>query len=321
MPDQNDRPVRRRRRIATIAGAAVSALLLLTVIAVFTWPLDDERLHRAEVAPMAFAAAEAEARRAADADAADPGVRPECATRLLSHGRATAKAVLLLHGYTACPDQMSGLADHFFRLGYNVYVPRAPRHGLTDRAAHAGVEAPELTGYANSAWNVTAALGDEAGVTGVSAGAVLATWLAHHRPDSVRHLLALSPFYRPGSSQAPAVAVRPMLVGYGFRLLPDHVNGRGYSYAALAQYLRIAANLGPPPADTVLRSTAVVVAPGDTLIDQREAVAVPGALAGASGATLTGHVLPAVLNLEHDIVRPSTAPQLYPLYQRLYEGI
>lgn len=310
--------------MAVGTGALVALLLLVAVVTVYAWPLEDDRLQRAGVVSMTFTDAEALAREAVAADAADPGVRPECTTRLLSHGRSTERAILLLHGYSACPEQMSGLAQHFFELGYNVYVPRAPRHGLTDTLAHADVLAPDLTSYANAAWNVADALGAETGVAGVSGGGVLATWLAHFRHDSVRRLLVLSPFYQPGPEQVPSFALRPMILGYGSHLLPDVVNSRNFSYAALAQYLQIARNYRLPPATAPLENVAVLVAADDTLIDHPAAMRIPGELARATDARFTTHVLPAELALEHNVVSPerlgTRADEQYRLYQQLYEG-
>ena len=65
-------------------------------------------------------------------------------------------------------------------------------------------------------------LGDEVGVVGISGGAAPATWLTVHRP--VARLLALSPFYAPSAEQSPAWQVKPVIVLYGYRLLPDHFN-------------------------------------------------------------------------------------------------
>ena len=47
----------------------------------------------------AVAAAEAHIARS------KPGLRPECAAYLLTHGAATDRSIVLLHGFTNCPRQ------------------------------------------------------------------------------------------------------------------------------------------------------------------------------------------------------------------------
>ncbi|MEU4690434.1 alpha/beta fold hydrolase [Actinoplanes sp. NPDC023714] len=324
MKDPTTVSARRPRRTLRLVLAGLAAVVVLLVTALYTWPVAGDALREAGARQFGYAEAQALARQAGARDTGDPDVRTGCPSTLLDHGRRTAKAVLMLHGYTACPGQLSGLAKHYFDAGYNVYVPRAPLHGITDRTAHAGVQAEDLVGYAADAWNIAAALGDDVGVVGISGGAVLATWLAEYRADSVRRLLVLSPFYRPAADKAPGAAVRPMTALYGFGLLPDHVNENGYSFAALAQYLRITFAYRDLPGDPALRNAALVVSPGDTFIDQETARAVPRELAADAGATFAGRTLPGDLGLEHDIVTedrlgPATA-ELYPLYLKLYEN-
>lgn len=245
-------------------------------------------------------------------------------TRLLSHGGRRPRSVLLLHGYTHSPAQLDGLAARFFARGYNVVVPRAPGHGLTDPDGHATVTAGGLRGYAADALDTAAALGEETGVVGVSGGGVLATWLAAHRPDAVRRLLVLAPLYAPHPGQLPAALRAPMRLLYGRRLLPDRRTSRGYSYRAVAQYLRIAA--GYPRAFPAggPAHVAAVVAPGDETVDARLAFDIPARLARAAGATLRLDTLPAGLGLGHDIISAhrlgAHAEPLNERYVALYEG-
>ncbi|MEV6926263.1 alpha/beta fold hydrolase [Dactylosporangium sp. NPDC051485] len=261
----------------------------------------------------------------------DPGPPPPDAhavaaghdTRLLSHGARRPRSVLLLHGYTHSPAQLDGLAERFFARGYNVLVPRAPGHGLTDPDAHATVTAPALLGYATAALDRIAELGEETGVVGVSAGAVLATWLAALRPGVVRRLLVLAPLFAPHPGQVPAAVRVPLQVLYGLRALPDRRNARGYSYRAVAQYLRIVASYPSVfPADGV-RHVAAVLSPGDTTVDPRAAFDLPARLARSAGATLRLDTLPAGLGLAHDIISAHRlgphAPVLNERYVELYE--
>ncbi|MFI7609457.1 alpha/beta fold hydrolase [Micromonospora sp. NPDC049366] len=304
--------------------AAVVAAAVLATAAVYAWPLRSADLQRAEPETLTFASATQRATQAIEAEAADPEVLPECRSQLLTHDTRSAKAVLLLHGYTDCPGTFSGLAKLYFDQGYNVWLPRAPRHGVTDRLAHTELRAEELTGYANAALNVTAGLGDEVGVVGLSGGGVLATWLTGHRPDVVRRVLLLAPFYKPNAAQAPSLAIKPLVVLFGFRLLPDRINSNGFSYAALSQYLRLVRNFAADPKSPNLRGIAVVTSANDSFIDSQEAVAIPAGIADLNGTTVRKHELPREFGIGHNLVAPESlqgrADELYRLYLDLYEG-
>src|SRR5919108_1772152 len=73
-------------------------------------------------------------------DADGPNVNPVCHTRLYTHGRATERALVLLHGFTNCPRQFDELGRRFFDQGWNVLIPRYPRHGYSDRLTDAIAE-------------------------------------------------------------------------------------------------------------------------------------------------------------------------------------
>ena len=62
-----------------------------------------------------------------------PNVNPMCHTRVYTHGRRVENALVLLHGFTNCPQQFDALGRRFFERGWNVVIPRYPRHGYTDR--------------------------------------------------------------------------------------------------------------------------------------------------------------------------------------------
>lgn len=301
------------------ACSALVVLVLVAVGAVYAWPLG---LDHGQARPLSFAEASGRVTEAVSRDAADPAVTAQCRTRALVHSGRTAKAVLMLHGYTDCPVQFDDLAKLYYDRGYNVLVPRAPRHGVTDPKAHAGLHADELLTYASDSLDLVAGLGDEVGVVGISGGAVLATWLTEFRP--VSHLLALSPFYAPASSQAPSWQVKPLIVLYGNRLLPDHFNSHGFSYAALSQYLRIARNYDDKPVRTNLKSVAVVTTAADTYIDLDRAASVTSSLARTNGLRPNSFVIPAAWQIGHDIATSAGlgthAADLRKTYFDLYEG-
>ncbi|MDG4810638.1 alpha/beta hydrolase [Micromonospora sp. WMMD1120] len=308
--------------VAQVVGGL--ALVGVAIGGLWLWPVPRPRPGPVPARPLDFAAATRAAEAVIAAEAADPEVRPESRSRLLNHGFPTERVVLLLHGYTVAPDQHEDLAQEFFDRGYNVWVPRAPRHGTVDRRAHHRVEVGALTTYAEEALRVAAGLGDEVGVVGISGGAVLATWLAQLPGTVVRRLVLLSPFFRPDRRQAPAYAVRPIILLYGRRLLPDRVTSRGYSLAAVTQYLTIARALPRRPRRTGLRSVAVVISPLDAVVDLRAALDVPRRIAAANAVPLRVCALPEALGVGHNTLNLAAlgagADELRRRYVALYEG-
>ncbi|MFI6761186.1 alpha/beta hydrolase [Micromonospora sp. NPDC050417] len=308
-----------------VAVGLLILLLLLPALVVYAWPLRHGRLRHALVESLDYPAAIARAEEIVAADREDPEVTPEGGSVLLSHGVRTARAVLMLHGYTVSPAQYANLARFYFAHGYNVYVPRAPRHGLVDRREEGRLTATELVGYANESVTIAAGLGEEVGVVGISGGAVLGTWLAQYRADVVRRLLVLAPFYGVNPAKAPSYLIKPLTVLFGFRILPDRqVTGTGFWLSALSQYLRITINLPALPGRSDLRSVAVAFSVNDESIDQGAAVDLPRRLADANDLPLRVHRLGRELGLAHDIVRPERvgdlADELDQLYLDLYEG-
>lgn len=310
-------------KIIALVVVSATVLVAAVVAGLYLWPLGRRALRLAPAPPLDFAAATAAAARVTAAEAADPEVRPESRSRLLSHGSRTSRAVLLLHGYTLAPEQYDALAEVFFARGYNVWIPRAPHHGTVDRRAHHRIGAGELTAYAEQAVTIAAGLGDEVGVVGISGGAVLATWLAQVRGDVVRRLLVLSPFF--GPRQAPAFAVRPLITLYGRRVLRDRVTARGYSLAAVTRYLTIVRSLPRRPRRTGLLSAAVVISPLDTVVDPVAAVRVPRRIARANGIDLRVYALPESLGVRHNTLDLTAlgadAADVLRRYADSYEGV
>jgi len=130
-----------------------------------------------------------------------PNVNPQCHTRLYTHGLRTDNALVLLHGFTNCPQQFDLLGRHFFERGWNVVIPRYPRHGYTDRlnTSIAELRADHLIALANRAADVGEGLGERLTVAGLSLGGILTGLLAQRRNDIGRAVLI-----------APMLGLRPI---------------------------------------------------------------------------------------------------------------
>ena len=108
---------------------------------------------------------------------ADSSIRPECRTTVKSHGAKTAKAVLMIHGISGCTHSFQKLAEHFYNQGYNVYIPRVPKHGHTDNKQHGKISTNDIAQYMKTSASQLSGLGNELGLIGHSGGGGMATWL------------------------------------------------------------------------------------------------------------------------------------------------
>ncbi|HEX4684398.1 MAG TPA: alpha/beta fold hydrolase [Gemmatimonadaceae bacterium] len=128
-----------------------------------------------------------ERRQAADDSVAATGAR----SILLSHGRATPRVFVLLHGFTDSPTQFLVLGERLFAAGDNVYLPRLPHHADRMRRVRelGRVQAEELASFGDSAIDAAHALGDSIIVVGLSAGGAIAAHLAQTREDVLRAIL------------------------------------------------------------------------------------------------------------------------------------
>ncbi len=89
-------------------------------------------------------------------------MNPLCRTQLMTHGKKTDRAIILVHGYTSDPQQFHDLGQQFYDSGYNVLIAPLPHHGLKNRMtdAHARLTAEELATYANRTVDIARGLGE-----------------------------------------------------------------------------------------------------------------------------------------------------------------
>ncbi len=89
---------------------------------------------------------------------------------------STGKAIILVHGLSDSPRMMLALAEHFYRLGYSVYLPLLQCHGLREPDGMKGVRLD--TWLENVEYAIETAAGDNAhiGIGGLSTGGALAMY-------------------------------------------------------------------------------------------------------------------------------------------------
>ncbi len=137
-------------------------------------------------------------------------VREENRTVLLTHDKKTKFSVILIHGYTNCPQQFGELGALFFEKGCNVIIPRMPRHGLPNpyTKSHAKLTASSITAWVDSVVDIAKGFGDKVVIIGISAGGTIAGWVALSRKD-VHHCVLISPVF--GYHGFPQFFMRPLM--------------------------------------------------------------------------------------------------------------
>lgn len=122
--------------------------------------------------------------------------RDVCITKLLEHGTQTEHCIVLLHGFTTCPEQFHALGKQYFEAGDNVLIPRMPHHGLSDRMTDALLDmtAENLSAFGDRVVDIAHGLGKKVTVMGLSGSATLACWLAQNRAD-VNFAFSIAPLF------------------------------------------------------------------------------------------------------------------------------
>ncbi|MDY0020153.1 MAG: alpha/beta fold hydrolase [Anaerolineae bacterium] len=256
-----------------------------------------------------------------------------CRLQLLTHDQKVERAIILVHGYTNCPQQFYALGEQFYDAGYNVLMVPLPHHGLADRMTeeHAQLKAEELAAYADETVDIAQGLGEEVVMMGISAGGVTTSWAAQNRSD-VDLAVIISPAF--GFKQIPTPLTAAVMNIYTF--LPDefvwwdpvmegeapppHAYPR-YSKHALVQTLRLgfatqaAARRAQPAAGKIV----VVLNPNDSSVNNELTMDV-AAIWQAHGADLSTYEFEAELDLGHDLIDPTQPDQKIDIvYPRLIE--
>lgn len=311
----------------SIIGLLVIVVLIVAVIAAwaFLWPGRSSELQQVQIQRRDYAQSVAAIEQVIAADTADADVRSECRPILKTHNKKTAKAVVLVHGVSGCPQNMSGFGDWLHQAGYNVYIPRLPHHGARDNTQHSKVRAADLVQSMSQTAGLVSGLGDELGLVGHSGGGTMSTWLAQYGDGLFARVLLLAPFYEPDASKAPKWMLGPLRNLYGNHILPDQYS-EALSYRALANFIIVKQNYRPDMKAPGLRHVAVIYSRDDGVIDQPLAESLPQQMAQVSGATYYHQLTPAAMGLKHSIVEPDIPEvqahkqELYTMYQKAYEG-
>jgi esterase/lipase len=267
-----------------------------------------------------------------------PNVNPACHTRLHTHGRRTERSLVLLHGFTNCPAQFDELGKRFFERGWNVLIPRYPRHGYSDRmnTAIAELRSDQLIAVADRAARAGAGLGEHLTVAGLSLGAILSGYVAQTREDVERAVLVAPMF---GLKRIPAPALTALTQAASVlpnfyiwwnaqakdRSGPAHGYPRFATHAYAAMFatgrrvLNAAARAKP-----MARSITVITNAAEPRLDNRYTKRLVD-LWRHHGADVETFEFAAFEGLPHDLIDPVSNPpevieRSYPVMTRFIEG-
>lgn len=273
------------------------------------------------------------------AEQADHAIARAGYTRLFTHGKKTARALLFIHGLTNCPQQFTPLGRLFFERGYNVYIPRLPHHGLADRLTteQSCLTAEELVAYADRSVDLAQALGEQLIVAGISGGANLVGWIAQERAN-VQLAVIIAPMF--SVLELPAYVTRPLtslalllpnrFVWWDSKLKAEKP-GPPYTYPrfstrAMGQVLRLgyrvrlSAGKHPPNARHILVVTNAI----DRAVNNVGMARIVRLWRRKRPAAVTEYCFPAEYGLAHDIIDPhqveARIDMVYPILLELIDG-
>jgi pimeloyl-ACP methyl ester carboxylesterase len=246
-----------------------------------------------------------------------PELNPVCRSILLTHGQRTERAVVFFHGYTNCPQQFRQLGELFYEMGYNVLIPRLPRHGVADRKVEnlTALNAEELRDCADISVDIACGLGQKVYVAGLSAGGTLAAWIAQNRGEVTRAVLiapALGLTRHEGTRMQKALAlllpVLPDIRTDWFSTDPDSPvhSYPGFSSRALGQLLRVslATFAGAFERSPRVQDVILVTSQGDEAVNDLITWQLMGLWRSKGLHELTCVDFPKGMKVPHDMIDP-----------------
>jgi alpha-beta hydrolase superfamily lysophospholipase len=248
--------------------------------------------------------------------------RDVCITKLYDHGKQTEHVIILLHGFTNCPEQFSEIGKQHFEAGSNVFIPRMPYHGLADRLTDALVNltVEDLASFGDQIIDIAHGLGNKVTVMGVSGSGTLVAWLAQNRAD-IDFAFAIAPLF--GLAFIPSkftnlferIALRlpNFFIWWDPRTKADNPYSIYYAYPrypvrALVQFLRLAmitrarAETAPPKA----RHIAMIINDAEPAVSNTEILRFLKLWRKHENINITEIHFEKEMKLPHDIITPGT---------------
>lgn len=250
--------------------------------------------------------------------ATEGNLNPLCQTQFLTHGHQTERAIVLVHGYTNCPQQFAEFGKRLHALGYNVLIAPLPHHGLTDRMTdeQSLIKAEEFPIYTDKVVDIAQGLGNHVSIAGLSLGGAISAWAAQNRSD-----VDLAVIMSPGFSfeDIPLGFTHP--IANIFMILPTSYEwwdpvlkeniGPPYAYPrytkhALGEILRLGYGIQAQSeqAAPLAKAMLIVTNANDKSVDNDVTTQVIKTWR-AHGANLSTYEFPDALRLPHDMIDPN----------------
>jgi carboxylesterase len=191
-------------------------------------------------------------------------------------GRITPKAVVLIHGFTACPYEMRELGQRLFELGINTVGVRLSGHGTSGA---------DIGKYSGTDWKkdvqkglaIASLLGHETMVIGESMGGALAAILTADFPELVQKLVLCAPCLQIANRFAPMAKLKLVQ-----KFLPQNDMGvryewqRDYWYefiptTSVARLIEIAQE-GRAAGGGITSPTLIIQAENDRVVNPKGAI-------------------------------------------------
>jgi carboxylesterase len=260
-------------------------------------------------------------------------MNPRCTLQFMSHGCKTLRTVVLVHGYTNCPQQFHELGKRFFARGDNVLIAPLPYHGLSDRmnTEQSRLKAGDMATYADEVVDIGKGLGEKVVMMGISAGAVTTAWAAQNRKEiDCAVIIAPTLGFKPVPAPLTAALMNMML------LLPDSWSwwnddlkenvqpSYGYprcSKHVLAEILRLGfiVEAGASQRQPSAGKIVMVFNPCDIAINDERTLRI-SELWKKHQANLSSYTIDASLKIGHDIIDPNQPDQKIDIvYPKLIE--
>lgn len=292
----------------------VLLILASTVIMLFQrWNISQLVSHPNPSTSYAESVQRIEAMRATEGN-----LNPLCQTQFLTHGQQTERVIILVHGYTTCPQQFAELGKRFYALGYNVLIAPLPHHGLVDRMTdeQSLIKAEEFPIYADKVVDIAQGLGKHVSIAGLSLGGAISAWAAQNRSD-VDLAVIISPGFSfediPLGFTYPIANIFMILPATYEWWNPDLKENSDPPYAyprytrhALGEILRLGYGIQAQAERTapLAKAMLIVTNANDKSVDNDVTAQVIKTWQ-AHGANLSTYEFPKDLRLGHDMIDPT----------------
>jgi len=112
-------------------------------------------------------------------------IRKGCEPKIIELDNNTKNSIVLVHGLTDSPYFMEAIGLKFYEMGFNVYIPLLPGHGLQDPQGMKDVTLEKWEEEINFAVNYASQRGTTVSIGGLSTGGTLSVWKALNSPDEI----------------------------------------------------------------------------------------------------------------------------------------